>query len=587
MTLRPLLVLIRALLFVSTGKAGTASDLTGLWQAQILAQLQTGGTLTIDGRKPSWEASISGMRAVVRRNEDAIQFILPTNQGEFRGGLLNQKIVGHWIQPPNEINRNNSYATPLQCTQVAPKLWRGTVTPMPAQLTFWLSIQPGLDGSLIAVIRNPEFNLFRHSTYQVELHDAAITFSDAKDPSEKFEGRFEPSAELLTARPPNVDRSIQFRRVAAEQATGLFARNARDKKYDYHQPSAGDDGWMTATLKDADLDAKPIALLIDKIVQADPTNNPLNIHSLLIARHGKLALEEYFYGFAREQTHDMRSASKTFAPLMIGIAREHGAKIDINAPVYSLFPEFKQFANPDARKEKMTVRDLMTMTSGFACDDNDESSPGQEDRISEQKAQSDWYKYTLDLPMARDPGGDQAVYCSAGINLLGGVVRNATHTWLPDFFCGNVAKPLQIKTYHWNLMPTNDGYSGGGLRMRPRDQLKLGQLYLNGGTWNGRRVVSKDWVERSTSTESRFEPVFGIDHEYGYAWHIHHLKAGDKTYRVYAAEGNGGQMVIVIPDLDMVIGFTGGSYNEFPKWIKWEIELVPQFIIPAATSTKS
>jgi CubicO group peptidase (beta-lactamase class C family) len=307
----------------------------------------------------------------------------------------------------------------------------------------------------------------------------------------------------------------------------------------------------------------------------------LNIHSLLIARHGKLVLEEYFYGFKREQPHDMRSASKTFAPLLVGIARNKGAKIDIDTPVYSQFPEYKEFANPDPRKSKITVRDLITMTPGLACDDNDEASPGNEDVMQQQKAQSDWYKYTLDLPMARDPGGDQAVYCSAGINLLGGIIRNATHAWLPEFFYENVAKPLQIKTYHWNLMPTGDGYAGGGLYLRPRDQLKLGQLYLNGGVWNGKRVISKDWVERSTSRQSTFGKTLGADHDYGYGWHLYHFEVGDRSYRAYAAGGNGGQIVMVIPDLDLVVGFTGGAYGEFPKWYKWQTELVPQFIIPA------
>jgi CubicO group peptidase (beta-lactamase class C family) len=282
----------------------------------------------------------------------------------------------------------------------------------------------------------------------------------------------------------------------------------------------------------------------------------------------------------------MRSASKTFAPLLVGIARDRGAKIDIDTPAYAQFPEYKEFANPDPRKPKITVRDLMTMTSGLACDDNDENSPGNEDVMQQQTVQLDWYKYTLNLPMARDSGGDQAVYCSAGINLLGGIVRNATHTWLPEFFYENVAKPLKIKTYQWNLMPSGDGYAGGGLYLRPRDQLKLGQLYLNRGVWNGRRVVTKDWVERSTSRQSSFGPTLGADHDYGYGWHLYHFEVGGHNYRAYAAGGNGGQIVMVIPDLDLVVGFTGGAYGEFTKWYKWQTELAPQFIIPAATSIR-
>jgi CubicO group peptidase (beta-lactamase class C family) len=382
---------------------------------------------------------------------------------------------------------------------------------------------------------------------------------------------------------PNVDGELIFQRRKIAVAAGFHPSSGGD--YRYRKPVSEDDGWATADLKDVALDSRQIGELIGKILHADPVDNPLNLQSLLIARQGKLVLEEYFYGFEKDRTHDMRSASKTFAPLLVGIAHDHGAKVEIDTPVYAQFPEYKEFANPDPRKSKMTVRDLMTMTSGLACDDNDENSPGNEDVMQQQTAQRDWYKYMLDLPMVRDPGGDQAVYCSAGINLLGGVVRNATHTWLPEFFYENVAEPLQIKTYHWNLMPNGDGYAGGGLYLRPRDQLKLGQLYLNGGVWNGKRVVTKDWVDKSVSRQSTFGKTLGADHDYGYGWHLYHFEVGDHSYRAYAAGGNGGQIVMMIPDLDLVVGFTGGAYGEFAKWYKWQTELVPKFIIPAAAST--
>src|SRR5207237_4320189 len=113
------------------------------------------------------------------------------------------------------------------------------------------------------------------------------------------------------------------------------------------KPIEGDDGWKTASLNNVGLDEQPLVQLIAKILQVDPLNNPFPIHSLLIARHGKLVLEQYFYGFNRERTHTMRSASKTFAPLLVGIAREHGAKVGIDTPVYSQFPEYKEIANSD------------------------------------------------------------------------------------------------------------------------------------------------------------------------------------------------------------------------------------------------
>lgn len=106
---------------------------------------------------------------------------------------------------------------------------------------------------------------------------------------------------------------------------------------------------------------------------------PVNIHSLLISRHGKLVLEEYFYGFTPDRVHDMRSASKTVAPMLIGIARDQGVKLGLDSAVYQAFPQYKPFANWDDRKTRLTLGNLITMTSGYACDDNDDASPGNED----------------------------------------------------------------------------------------------------------------------------------------------------------------------------------------------------------------
>jgi CubicO group peptidase (beta-lactamase class C family) len=280
----------------------------------------------------------------------------------------------------------------------------------------------------------------------------------------------------------------------------------------------------------------------------------------------------------------MRSASKTFASVLVGIADEHGAKLTPSTAVYPLFSNYAAFANPDPRKQQITLRDIMTMSAGNACDDNDDKSPGNEDRMQQQRAQLDWYKYTLDLPMARDPGGPDALYCSADINLVGGTVASAMNAWLPDLFERYIARPLQFGHYYLNLMPDGQAYMGGGAYLRPRDQIKLGQLYLDHGIWNGRRIVSEKWVAESTSMHTRFSPEnsLGQEHQYGFGWHLHKVEVGGKSYRLFAAEGNGGQFVIVIPDLDLVVGINGGSYGEFRKWYSWELKLVPQYIVPAA-----
>jgi CubicO group peptidase (beta-lactamase class C family) len=266
-----------------------------------------------------------------------------------------------------------------------------------------------------------------------------------------------------------------------DTAIGLYSRTPARTQYVYRTPVASSDGWPTASLAEVGFAEQPIAALMAKILTVDPTDNPVDIDSLLIARHGKLVLEEYFHGYDAERPHDMRSASKTFAPVLVGIAHDLGSDIEASTQIYPLFAKYKPFAHWDARKNQLTLKDLMTMTSGFACDDNDDASPGNEDNMQSQTAQRDWYKYVLDLPMAADPGGKHGVYCSADLNLVGGAVASVTNSWLPIFFDQHLVRPLQFHAYHINLMPTGQAYMGGGLYLRPRDELKLGQLYLSHG----------------------------------------------------------------------------------------------------------
>ena len=268
-----------------------------------------------------------------------------------------------------------------------------------------------------------------------------------------------------------------------------------------------------------------------------------------------------------------------------------GAKVGPETPVYEHLAGMGPFANPDPRKARLTVAHLMTHTSGLACDDNDEKSPGNEETMSSQTAQPDWWKYTLDLPQAHEPGVRYA-YCSANSNLVGAVLKTATKTPLPELFDRWVARPLDFGRYHWNLMPTGDGYLGGGAFLRSRDLLKVGQAYLDGGVWRGRRIVDAAWVERSTkpyvkitpATTGLAEETFGEFYgggEDSWAWHPSQLKSGDRTYREYEASGNGGQLLMVIPELELVVVFTAGNYRQGGIWGRFRDQIVTQEVIPA------
>lgn len=316
-----------------------------------------------------------------------------------------------------------------------------------------------------------------------------------------------------------------------------------------------------------------LASLVRYIAAIDP-NAPdaPRIHSVVVARKGKLVLDEYFFGYTADDTHDLRSGSKTFTGLMTGIAIDKG-KLTIDTPVYAVLDSAARRTDP--RRGQLTVGNLLTHTSGLACDDNDENSPGNEDKLWGGQL-PDWYAYTLGLPMQSEPGSTYA-YCSATMNLAGGVVIATTGTMLPAFFFQNVSVPMQMGPWHMALMPDGRAYAGGGMYMRPRDFLKLGQLYLNRGTWNGSRVVSRKWVEQSVMPRAT---VPDSSHD-GYAWHLHTLVHEGKPYREYDASGNGGQLMIVLPELDIVVAFTAGNYNRYRIWRKFRDELVPRYIIGA------
>jgi CubicO group peptidase (beta-lactamase class C family) len=178
------------------------------------------------------------------------------------------------------------------------------------------------------------------------------------------------------------------------------------------------------------------------------------------------------------------------------------------------------------------------------------------------------------------------------MHLVGAALTTATQTWLPELFERSVARPLQFGAHYWNLMPTHEGYLGGGVVMRPRDLLKVGQMWLDGGTWHGRRIVEASWVQASTSAHATISPATtGLDPdqfgefynagEDGYAWHLSEIGPAQRPYRTYAATGNGGQILRVVPEPELVVVFTAGNYGQGGIWSRWPKEIVGGGILPA------
>jgi CubicO group peptidase (beta-lactamase class C family) len=173
--------------------------------------------------------------------------------------------------------------------------------------------------------------------------------------------------------------------------------------------------------------------------------------------------------------------------------------------------------------------------------------------------------------MATSPG-ERAVYCSANPNLALGAVGKTMNESPMSIFDRLIGEPMKIREYGWAFDPAGQPYGGGGVWMLPRDFMKFGQLMLNGGVWEGRRILSQDFVERASSRLYHMRNLY-----YGYLWWSIDYPFKDRLVRAYYAAGNGGQFVAVVPELELVVATYGGNYARLATWL----DLMPQMLLPA------
>ncbi len=306
------------------------------------------------------------------------------------------------------------------------------------------------------------------------------------------------------------------------------------------------------------------------------------IGSVAIARRGKLVYESYFDGDANT-LRDTRSATKSITDILVGIAIGE-KKLSLDARVLSLLPDHaSRLQNRDPRKDRITVEDFLTMSSALECDDWNDASRGNEERMY---LIEDWAQFILDLPVRGQmhvgeqpeapPYGRNFSYCTGGVFTLSEVLQKATGQRTDRYAQEKLFGPLGITDAQWVYSPLNIPQTGGGLRLTSRDLLKIAQLYLDGGVWQGRRIVDEAWVKASTTPHARIDEQT----DYGYLWWLKSFRSGEKGYTTFFMSGNGGNKIAAFPALDMVVVITSTNYGTRGMHEQTE-KLLTDYILPA------
>jgi CubicO group peptidase (beta-lactamase class C family) len=291
------------------------------------------------------------------------------------------------------------------------------------------------------------------------------------------------------------------------------------------------------------------------------------VHSVLVVRSGKLLFERYFSGpdevnnrkveniaFDLGTLHDMKSVSKSVASLAVGIAIDRGLIRSVDEPIFSFFPELSDLRSPE--KDRLLLSHALTMSLGLKWVEATPSNNYDNDEVRMQMA-PDPCRYVLGLPVA-GPAGQEFFYNTGALTLISAIVRKATGRPLDEFARQTLFEPLGITASEWKRV-RGDSDAGGGLRLRPRDMAKIGQLVLAGGRWNGRQVVSRAWIETSTAPKLKATD----DQSYGYLWWLGRARLNGREFHWVGALGRGGQAIRVVSDLDLAVVVTAGYYQDY------------------------
>jgi CubicO group peptidase (beta-lactamase class C family) len=331
-------------------------------------------------------------------------------------------------------------------------------------------------------------------------------------------------------------------------------------------PVAREDGWPVASVNDDKLvDRDALCRMADRLVASNT-----NVHAVLVARGGKLVFERYFKGsdeingrrvesvtFDADTLHNIKSATKGVASLALGIAIDRGLIRSIDEPIFSFFPDLSDLRT--AEKDRLQLVHALTMSMGLEWVEAIPSNEGNNDEQRMHTA-SDPCRYVLGLPVTA-PAGRDFFYNTGALTLVSAIVRKATGRPLDEFARETLFEPLGITSVEW-VRVKGDSDAGGGLRMRPRDMAKIGQLVLACGRWNDRQVVSKAWIDASMTPRLEATTRSGSFFD-GYLWWLGRSLFNGREIHWDGAPGRGGQSIRIVPELDLVVVVTAGYYQDY------------------------
>ncbi len=346
--------------------------------------------------------------------------------------------------------------------------------------------------------------------------------------------------------------------LGASLTLGTAADSTPTPTPDIHSDYWPTDDWQTSPPEDQQMDSQLLTEMLDVVQEQH-----INLHSLLVIRHGYIVSETYFLNHPADEQHALFSVTKSFVSTLVGIAIDQGYIDTLDHPVFDFFPD-KTFENIDERKKAMTLRDLMTMQTGLAW---------EESLLFTMERSADWVAFVLNLPMTAQPG-TQFNYCTGCSHVVSAIIQKATNMSTREFAEKTLFQPLGITNIHWRLDPEKIPVGGTDLQMSARDMAKLGYLFLHNGQWDGQKIVSPEWVQAATIRQVKTDS----DLNYGLMWWDYpRLKA-------YTALGYNGQIVFVIPDLDLIVVTTAATVNHDHDDI---FALIENDVVPAVRDAPS